>query len=134
MAKRAESVGLVLDWKCLPTPGQARPVAPRHNSSSGIFIYNRAIPTIREVCSRRFDVPFYQRLYIPIDPHGQPLVAVNEWIHGSVAARHGASEEICADDDEGTVRTSTYRSENVAALFETGGEILPEIKVWKPDA
>jgi len=118
MALKAEAAGLVLDWSCLPDPGKPKPLAARHDSSSGPFAYNRMVPTIRQVCGRSFEVPFYQTLYAPTDKRHQPLAAVNEALHDSVRARFRQQTLLCEDDAKGRCKNELYAPANVRAVLD----------------
>ena len=129
MARKAEAAGLALDWSCLPAPDAARPLAARHDSSTGLFLYNRLVPTVRQVCGQPIDAPFYQRVYTPTDEQHRPLVPVNEAVHPSVFARYRRASERCTEDGNpaqniaGTFTEETYAPPNVAALHGADGAL-----------
>ena len=134
MARQAEAAGLVLDWSCLPDPRDADPLAPRHDSSAGAFLFNRVVPTIRQVCGQHVDVPFYQTLYAPTDARHHLLPVVNEAVHASVVARYGKAALRCTDDGDGAGKPphfadETYAPANVRALFDDAGGLKPGIAV-----
>jgi hypothetical protein len=137
MAQEAEKAGLSLDWGpcCLPDPASTDPLAPRHDSSSGLFAFNRVIPTVRRVCEEDVSVPLFQTLYVPTGDDGKPLKTVNERIHRSVLGRFGKADamgylgdppvpEVKADQ-----RWNLYRPLNLTPLFADGSAPPPSILV-----
>jgi uncharacterized protein (DUF2235 family) len=128
MAGKARDAGLVLDWSCLPDPTTVNPAAARHNSSSRLFVFNRLLPTYREVCGQSFPVHAFQTLYTPTDRNHQPLIPIREFLHASVLTRFGRTSEVSPDDKPGGSDTETYRPENVAALFNDRGALKPDIE------
>lgn len=129
MAQKAEKAGLALDWSCLPDPGASDPLAARHNSSAGLFLYNRLVPTLRQICGKHFDVPFYQRLYAPTDAEHQPLKAVNEAVHDSVFKRYRQHSGLCEDDATGESASELYEPKNVQALFTEQGALAGDVDI-----
>lgn len=120
MAKKAEAAGLILDWSCLPDANTLRPLAARHDSSSGAFAFNRIVPTLRQICGQSFDVPFYQKLYAPTDDDHRPIATIGEAIHRSVLERLAGQASFCRSDADGTCLPETYSPENVRALLDHG--------------
>jgi hypothetical protein len=123
MAQKAEADGLALDWTCLPTPADLQNLAPSHDSSSGLFSFDRFSPTFREVLQKPFDVSAFQRLYAPLDGSGNRLQTINEKVHGSVVSRHGKSASVCSVDANGTCDSAVYQPLNLSPLFESDGTL-----------
>lgn len=130
MARKAEAQGLILDWSCLPDPAKLDPLAPQHDSSSGLFAVDHFLPTYREMCGRAFDVHRFQRLYAPTDREGNVLSTINEGVHRSVLARHAAGQvPLCSKDEDGTCRMVDYRPANLIALLDEAGQPRPGISI-----
>ncbi len=129
MAQRAEAAGLVLDWDMLPAPAKLDPAAPQHDSSKGPFVLNRVVPTLRQMCGRSFDVPFYQRLYAPTDAEHGPLAVVGEAVHRSVLSRLTAPTSTCWNDKTGQCDPHVYEPRNLQALLRSNGKPLRGIRV-----
>jgi uncharacterized protein (DUF2235 family) len=121
MAKKAEADGLALDWGCLPDPGKLQDLAPTHDSSSGLFSFERFSPTFREVLQKQFEVSAFQRLYAPLDANGNRLQPINEKVHASVVSRYGKSASICLADADGRCDSAVYQPLNLSPLFLDAG-------------
>jgi hypothetical protein len=136
MAREAEKAGLVLDWeKCLPHRDGGDALAPRHNSSSGMFTYNQLIPTLRRVCEQDVHVSRLETLYAPVDSDGKPVRTINESIHSSVLSRFAQADvfghlgdapvpEVKADQ-----RWDSYRPENLLPMFAKDGQVSSAIPI-----
>lgn len=129
MASQAEAAGLALDWTCLPDASKLDPLAPRHDSSSGLFAFNRILPTVRAVCGQTYDVPFYGKLYVPTGEDHRPLRGTNEAVHRSVVERFGRQAGNCSEDMTGRCVREEYAPRNVAALFNEKGDLKPEVRM-----
>lgn len=128
MAQKAEADGLALDWSCLPEKSKLDPLAPTHDSSSGLFFVDRFRPTYRRVLQTDCHVSFYERLYRPLDDEGKPLATINEAIHCSVEKRFDQTAQTCSDDDNGTCTKELYTPKNLTPFFE-GGKLKAGVKV-----
>jgi uncharacterized protein (DUF2235 family) len=128
MAKKAEDAGLVLDWGVLPSPSEIEPLAPSHNSSSGLFSYNRIVPTLRGVCGVDFEVPAFQKLYLPTED-GQRILGINEAVHESVLSRFNQPGKVYQNRDETEYQDQPYIPKNVASLFDETGKLKGNIRV-----
>ncbi len=130
MAQEAQKAGLALDWGpcCLPDPAAADALSPRHNSSSGAFLYNRVLPTVRRVCERDVHVPLFQTLYVPTGDDGKPLKTVNERLHHSVLSRFGKADALGYSGDppvpevKADQQWEAYNPINLTPLFADGGQ------------
>ena len=120
MAKKAEKDGLAIDWTCLPEPDSLEALAASHNSSSGLFSFNRFSPTFRQVLQKPFAVSAFERLYAPLDENGSRLQTVNEAVHSSVVNRYRRAASVCVSDSAGTCSADTYEPPNLAPLFPDG--------------
>jgi uncharacterized protein (DUF2235 family) len=129
MAEKAQADGLALDWSCLPAKDQLNPLAPTHDSSSGLFRPDRLMPTYRQIAETPCEVSFYERLYAPHDDHRKPLRTINEGIHRSVIARYGKQAQVCSDDADGVCETALYAPKNLAPLFNSIGELKAGVRV-----
>ena len=129
MAEKAEREGLALDWSCLPDRTMLNPLAPTHDSSSGLFSADRLMPMFREVAQTPCSVTFYERLYAPTDDKGNRLSTINEAIHRSVIARYGQQAELCSDDQSGTCASAAYRPKNLAPFFDANGKLKANVPV-----
>ena len=123
MAKKAEHDGLALDWSCLPDPTASQDLAAAHDSSSGLFSFDRFSPTFREVLQKPFEVSAFERLYAPLDENGRRLATINEAVHRSVVARYGKPVAICTTDKTGICDTATYEPRNLSPLFSSAGAL-----------
>jgi hypothetical protein len=123
MAKKAEQDGLALDWTCLPNPTDLQNLAPSHDSSSGLFSFDRFSPTFREVLQKPFEVSGFQRLYAPLDGNGNRLQTINEKVHRSVVSRYRKPASICSVDKDGTFGSAIYESLNLSPLFPGSGTL-----------
>jgi len=121
MAKKAEHEGLALDWTCLPNPADLENLTPSHDSSSGLFSYDRFSPTFREVLQKPFDVSAFQRVYAPLDANGNRQQTINEKVHGSVVSRYRKSASVCLADADGTCGSAIYQPLNLSPLFTSDG-------------
>ena len=121
MARKAEADGLVLDWTCLPSLEDLQPLAPSHDSSSGLFSIDRFSPTFREVLQKPFDVTAFERLYAPLDADGNRLQTINEKAHMSVVGRYGKPALVCSADAAGTCEPAVYEPRNLKPLFASDG-------------
>ena len=120
MAQKAEADGLVLDWSCLPDRTKPQAFRAQHDSRKGLFVDHRLMPTWRQVCGRRFSVPFYERMYAPLGVDGTALPVINEAIHQSVVDRFGQQVPICKDDAIGRCEPEPYKPSNLSPLFDAG--------------
>ena len=89
-------------------------------SRKGLFVDHRLMPTWRQVCGRRFSVPFYERMYPPLGVDGTALPVINEAIHQSVVDRFGQQVPICKDDAIGRCEPEPYKPSNLSPLFDAG--------------
>jgi hypothetical protein len=64
---------------------------------------DRVTPTVRCVEGWTFEVPFYERLYAPVDEHGALMPTVNESVHPSVFERLGKPDRIDGKQQAGAV-------------------------------
>jgi hypothetical protein len=128
MADKARAAGLVLDQDMLPRSADLDALAPRHDSSAGLFAFNRIMPTVRAVCGQVFEVPFNQKLYLPTDENRRRLPVINELVHRSVLDRWGKTCGVF-DHDEGDQHSKAYRPANVAALLAEAGSLKAEVRV-----
>ncbi len=126
MARKAEQDGLKLDWSCLPDPNALQDLAPSHDSSSGLFSFDRFSPTFREVLQRPFAVSPFERLYAPLDNQGNRLRTIDEALHRSVVSRYGKSAPECVTDAAGLCNSETYAPKNLSPLFSTDGALVQE--------
>jgi uncharacterized protein (DUF2235 family) len=117
MAKQAEAAGLALDWKCLPDPQTVNPLAPSHDSSSGLFALDRYHPTIRAIGSKKLSVKFNESLYEALDENGKLTTTVNEAVHRSVVIRYAGNAQVCSDDGNGVCAIEPYKPENLSPYF-----------------
>jgi uncharacterized protein (DUF2235 family) len=117
MARKAEADGLALDWSCLPEPNDLDPLAPMHDSRTGLFAADRLRPTYREIAGTSCPVSFYERLYAPLDPSGNPLPTINEAIHRSAVTRYGKDAKFCSGDEKGECDQRSYASKNMSPFF-----------------
>ncbi len=124
MANKAEADGLVLDWDCLPVPAALQDLAASHNSSSGLFSFDRFSPTFREVLQKPFEVPAFERLYAPLDENGLRLATINEAVHRSVVRRYFKSASVCTKDLDGVCDTETYEPRNLSPVFSNTGALV----------
>jgi uncharacterized protein (DUF2235 family) len=129
MAEKAEADGLVLDWSCLPDKGRLDPLAPTHDSSSGLFRADRLMPMYRQIAQMPCKVSFYERLYAPADDNGKLLPTINEAVHHSVITRYGKQAAICSNDKDGAYAQTVYAPKNLTPLFNNNGEPHPEVKI-----
>jgi hypothetical protein len=129
MAKKAEEDGLALDWSCLPDLTKLNPLAPSHNSSSGLFSFDRLNSTFRRVLERSFNVSLFERLYAPVDADGHPLETINEALHDSVVTRFGASAAQCFEDAKGASSSSDYLPQNLTPLFSAERKVLEGVLI-----
>lgn len=129
MAERAEADGLALDWSCLPDKEQLDPLAPTHNSSSGLFRGDRLMPMYREIAGTPCPVSFYERLYAPTDDNGNRLATINECIHRSVINRYGKQAAICVNDKDGTSSVTAYTPKNLVPFFDANGRMKANVNV-----
>jgi uncharacterized protein (DUF2235 family) len=126
MARKAEGEGLALDWTCLPDAARPPTLAAMHDSSSGLFSFDRFSPTFREVLQKPIEVSVFERLYAPLDMSGHRLQTINERLHRSVADRYGKSAPVCVTDSTGECDAAIYEPRNLAPLFP-GGALKPDI-------
>jgi uncharacterized protein (DUF2235 family) len=124
MARKAQADGLALDWTCLPDPASLQNPAPSHDSSSGLFSFDRFNPTFREVLQKPFEVSAFERLYAPLDANGARLRTINEQLHGSVVGRYREQASVCVDDAGGRCGSLTYQPPNLTPLFAPDGTLV----------
>ena len=105
------------------------PLAPSHDSSSGLFSFDRFRPTYREVLQRPFPTFAFERLYAPVGSDGQPLQTINEAVHRSVIDRYGKVASYCTTDASGTCDAKVYRPRNLTPLFSTGDAPISDARV-----
>ena len=129
MAKKAEQDGLALDWGCLPDPDALQDLAASHDSSSGLFSFDRFSPTFREVLQKPCAVSPFERLYAPLDADGHPLQTINEALHRSVVSRYRKSAPVCVTDAAGICNSETYEPLNLSPLFSNDGALAEEVRV-----
>jgi uncharacterized protein (DUF2235 family) len=129
MAEKAQADGLVLDWSCLPDKERLDPLAPTHDSSSGLFRADRLMPMYRQIAETPCQVSFYERLYAPADDKGMLLPTIREAIHRSVITRYGKEAAICSNDKDGICATTSYTPKNLAPLFNTNRKLKPNVSV-----
>jgi uncharacterized protein (DUF2235 family) len=127
MAEMAQADGLVLDWSCLPEKERLDPLAPTHDSSSGLFRGDRLMPMYRQIAETPCQVSFYERLYAPADDNGKLLPTINEAIHPSVITRYGKQAAICSNDNDGICATTLYTPKNLVPLFNKSGKLKPRV-------
>jgi uncharacterized protein (DUF2235 family) len=129
MARKAEQDGLKLDWTCLPDPNALQDLAASHDSSSGLFSFDRFSPTFREVLQRPFPVSAFERLYAPLDNQGNRLQTIDEALHCSVVSRYGKSAPMCVTDANGLCNSETYEPKNLSPLFSKDGALAQGARV-----
>lgn len=129
MAQKAEAEGLVLDWECLPVPGALQDLSATHNSSSGLFSFDRFSPTFRQVLQKPIEVSALERLYAPLDEKGRRLATINEAVHSSVVRRYLKSAAVCTTDPTGTCDMETYEPRNLSPLFSNAGALVRGVDV-----
>jgi hypothetical protein len=117
MAEEAEKAGLVLDWDMLPSANVLDPLAPHHESRLNFSRKDRLTPTIRQVAGQAIDVSFFERLYRPMDEHGNPLPTIAEELHESVQHRFKKEVMLLANDADKVGEAQTYEPRNVAPLI-----------------
>ena len=129
MAKKAEQDGLALDWSCLPDPNALQDLAASHDSSSGLFSFDRFSRTFREVLRRPFAVSAFERLYAPLGADGNRLQTINEALHRSVVSRYRKSAAMCVTDATGLCESETYEPRNLSPLFSTDGAFQDGVRI-----
>ena len=129
MAKKAEQEGLALDWGCLPDPDALQDLAASHNSSSGLFSFDRFSPTFREVLQKPCAVSAFERLYAPLDSDGNRLRTINEAVHRSVVSRYRKSAPVCVTDAAGICNSETYEPRNLSPLFSSDDTLAAGVSV-----
>jgi uncharacterized protein (DUF2235 family) len=129
MAEKAEANGLMLDWSCLPDKERLDPLAPTHDSSSGLFRADRLMPMYRQIAETPCLVSFYERLYAPADDNGKLLPTINEAVHHSVITRYGKQAAICSNDKDAVCARMLYAPKNLAPLFNNNGKPKLEVKI-----
>jgi uncharacterized protein (DUF2235 family) len=126
MARKAEQDWLALDWTCLPNSADLQNLPPSHDSSSGLFSFDRFSPTFREVLQKPFEVSGFQRLYAPLDDNGNRLQTINEKVHRSVVSRYRNPASICLADKIGTCGSAVYQPLNLSSLFPGAGALAED--------
>jgi uncharacterized protein (DUF2235 family) len=129
MARKAEADGLALDWDCLPVPAGLQDLSASHNSSSGLFSFDRFSPTFREVLQKPFEVSAFERVYAPLDENGSRQATVKEAVHRSVVNRYRNLASVCTTDRDGTCGAETYLPRNLSPLFSDAGTLIEGTKV-----
>lgn len=129
MGKTAEAKGLALDWSCLPEPSALTPLAPIHDSRTGLFTADRLRPTFREVAEAPCDVSFYERLYAPTGADGKRLPTIRQAVHRSVIERYGKAAAFCSDDDRGACIDQIYQPRNLSPFFATQPALSKAVEV-----
>lgn len=113
MAGEAMAAGLQLDLACLPAAAALDPLAPQHESRTGIWLKDFATPTIRMVKGHAAEVGLFAGLYQPLDARRNPLVPIGEEIHASVAARRGRLVRTITDETTGEGEEGLYAPVNL---------------------
>lgn len=124
MARKAEQCGLALQWQdddrpaepLLPAESALDPRAAQHESRFNLSRKDRLTPTIRQIRGASFPTSFLERAYVPTNPQGKKLTAINETIHPSAAARFGKKVSIVLND-RGETEDVPYRPKNLAAAL-----------------
>lgn len=113
MADEAAAAGLALDETMLPQPTTLQPLAPQHDSRTGLAGLDPT-PTIRAILQATPDVGPFARLYVPRNPSGARLSTAGEALHPSVAIRHGQLIDVLDGDGNAIQRNTPYDPVNLS--------------------